>query len=539
MHSSRLALGKEWHWTVAHGADLRDLVRVIRRPRRRSGARIGLREEEAGLCACLLALGACASAGGALPQDALPPHDLVAALGVPQDEDPQGEVPQEEVPQEEAEPGELVGDDPQAEEPESLEASSDAAHSGPAVHGDVRARYRYRAVDGEADHDLMTSILLDVGEAEVDPITAHLSGYATLDIDGVPTGDPPAFSDIADTYGSKLNGWLYEGYVDFHEAEDFDVIRVGRQDSQYTPVLVTFDGARLETRPLGDEKIKLETYGGVTAHFYEEDSDGDLVFGLAGSARPWEGGRARFDWMHLEDESLLGEHVNDLFALELWQRINRRLMLDGRASMLEGEARDMRLRGTYADPAQDVVVEADWTTLFNPQNDLVLELDPFTASLLALEPYDQARIQGSKGVGEDLILAAGVDLRRLKDGDDEGEFNREFDRLHATATSLDTFDSGLEVSLTGEIWDATGSNVNSWGADVSREWEDLEGSLGTYYSLYKLDLVAGEERDNVRTYYAEVEWQQGRSTTLEARYELEHDEFDTYHLVLVGLRWGF
>jgi len=197
------------------------------------------------------------------------------------------------------------------------------------------------------------------------------------------------------------------------------------------------------------------------------------------------------------------------------------------------------LRGTYADSAQDLVVEADWTTLFNPQNDLVLELDPFTASLLALEPYHQARVQGSKGVGEHLILAAGADLRRLKDGDEEGEFNREFDRLHATATSLDTLDSELEVSLTGELWDATGTNVTSWGADVSRNWEQLEGSLGTYYSLYKLDLVAGEEREDVRTYYAEVEWKQGPSTTFEARYELEHDSFDIYHVVTVGVRWGF
>jgi hypothetical protein len=81
--------------------------------------------------------------------------------------------------------------------------------------------------------------------------------------------------------------------------------------------------------------------------------------------------------------------------------------------------------------------------------------------------------------------------------------------------------------------------VTSWGADVSRDWEHLESSLGTYYSLYKLDLATGEERDNVRTYYAEVEWKQGHSTTFEARYELEHDSFDIYHLVTVGVRWGF
>jgi hypothetical protein len=444
--------------------------------------------------------------------------------------------------EEEQEPGALEqpeGDEPQAEELEQPASSWGAARSGPEVHGEVRASYRYRAVDGEADHDLMTSVLLDVGVPERDAVTAHVSGYATLDIDGEPTGDPPAFSDITDTYGNQLSGWLYEGYVDLHEAEGFDVVRIGRQDSQYTPVLVTFDGLRAETRPFGEEKVQIEAYGGVPAHFFEEDSEGDLVFGLAGSARPWEGGRARLDWMHLEDESLLGDHVNDLLALQLWQRVDTRLLLDGRASMLEGEARDLRLRGTYADPAQDLVVEADWTTLFNPQNDLVLELDPFTASLLALEPYNQARVQGSKGVGEHLILAAGADLRRLVDEDDEGQFNREFDRLHATATSLDTLDSEVEVSLTGELWDATGTNVTSWGADLSREWEDLEGSLGTYYSLYKLDLVAGEEREDVRTYYAEVEWKQGRSTTLEARYELEHDSFDIYHIVTVGLRWGF
>ena len=96
------------------------------------------------------------------------------------------------------------------------------------------------------------------------------------------------------------------------------------------------------------------------------------------------------------------------------------------------------------------------------------------------------------------------------------------------------------MSLTGELWDATGSEITSWGADVTREWNDsLEGALGAYYSLYKYDFQAAEERDDVRTYYAEVEWQRSRGVELEARYELEHDDFDTYHVVRLGMRWGF
>ena len=367
-----------------------------------------------------------------------------------------------------------------------------AAPADGLVHGEVTARYRYRAVDGEADNDLLATVLLDVGDVARDPVTAHVFGTTALDIDGTTSGNsPPAFADITDTYDGSLTGWLYEAYVDVHTVEDLETLRIGRQDALETPVLVSFDGVRVESRPLGEEQVQLEVYGGIPAHHFESSSDGDLVFGLAGSARPWKDGRVRLDWMHLEDESLLGSHVDDLLGFELWQRIDQRLLLEGRATMLESEARDMRLRGTYTDVARDLVVEAAWTTLFNPQNDLVQELDPFSATLLTLEPYSQARIQGSKGIGEDWILAAGYDLRKLTDADDEGQFNRDFGRLYTTVTALNTFDRDLTVSLTGELWDATGSEITSWGADVTREWNDsLEGALGAYYSLYKYDFQA-------------------------------------------------
>ena len=43
----------------------------------------------------------------------------------------------------------------------------------------------------------------------------------------------------------------------------------------------------------------------------------------------------------------------------------------------------------------------------------------------------------------------------------------------------------------------------------------------------------------MRTYFAEIEWQRSRGVELEARYELEHDDLDTYHVVRLGMRWGF
>ena len=266
------------------------------------------------------------------------------------------------------------------------------------VHGEVTARYRYRAVDGEHDNDVLATVLLDVGDVARDPVTAHVFGTTALDIDGTTSGNsPPAFADITDTYDGSLTGWLYEAYVDVHTVDDLETLRIGRQDALETPVLVSFDGVRAESRPLGEEHVQLEVYGGIPAHHFESSSDGDLVFGLAGSMRPWKDGRLRLDWMHLEDESLLGSHVDDLLGFELWQRIDQRLLLEGRATMLESEARDMRLRGTYTDVARDLVVEAAWTTLFNPQNDLVQELDPFTATLLTLEPYQPGAHPGLQG----------------------------------------------------------------------------------------------------------------------------------------------
>jgi hypothetical protein len=220
--------------------------------------------------------------------------------------------------------------------------------------------------------------------------------------------------------------------------------------------------------------------------------------------------------------------------------VNAALRLDGRATMLEGAGRDARVRATWVDAESELTVLATYYVLYQRQNDLVQELDPFTASLLALEPYQRAQVLVTGPAREDLLLEGGYERRELLDADDAGEFNRDFGRLHAAGTKLDLFDADLALRLSGELWDATGVRTTAWGADLSRDFgSELEASLGSYFALYKYDFLLVQERDNVRTYYAGVEWHRTRSATFDLRYEFESGPLDDYHVVRVGMRWRF
>ena len=319
-----------------------------------------------------------------------------------------------------------------------------------------------------------------------------------------------------------------------------ELLRVGRQQLFDTPELILFDGARLETEDFGKSGVNLGLYGGIPTHLYESSSDGDQVVGAYAQARPWSGGRVRLDWMHLDDELYMNSYENDLFGLGLWQSVGQNLMLEGRFFRLENENRDVRLAANWYDPEIDLQVRASYYNLLETQTAQVTEFDPFYLVLADYFPFDQSSLMISKGLGEHVNLSAGTEFRNVSDVQDEGPYNRDYERYYATLGLIELFDAGVSFSVTGDLWDAGDYSVNGWGAELDKQFgEAILVGMGTYYSLYKYSLMASQEQDNVRTWYARTSLRRGENTSFDLFYEYEDDDPGVYHQLRLGATWRF
>ncbi len=423
------------------------------------------------------------------------------------------------------------------------DADVDAAadEDGLAVHGSLSARLRAQASGSEHDRDLFSLLDLQVGDEERDPWTGALVARLAKDLDGRQGASGSPFLSPDDTMQDSLTSRVYELHADAHDLPGLETLRLGRQTLQETPEFVRFDGASAETRPEGGSQRTWGLYAGRTVHFFESSSQGDSVWGAWLAARPWTGGSARLDWMHLEDETITASHDDDLLAVRLAQALPPGVSLQGDASWLSGEQRDYGVRATWQDGDGETLVQASFYELLERQNALVEELDPFSSVLFGLFPYRQARLLASRSFGEAFDLAGGLDLRRVSDSGDVTDFNRDFDHGFVTATCHHVVFDGTSVSVTGDTWDGGGeTDIDTWGADVTHEWSpDVKASVGSSYALYKNDFFLGEERDHVRTWYATLRCRTAAQVTWSLGYELERGNVEDFHTITLRSTWRF
>jgi hypothetical protein len=483
----------------------------------------------------LLALAAACRAPARVASESGPPSDEPAQAAA-QDAEAQGEpaLGQQAAADPAAEPEPASADgEPQAESA----AAPEPAAAESKLHGSLSSAWRGRWGGDEHDNDLRELLTLDYGDAESDRWTARFTGMLSGDLDG---DGEDLFFELNDTLDGGVDGRIYDAFAEGHDLGPLETLRLGRQSLWDAPVFVWFDGVSAQTEERGSESLQVGAWGGLPVHPFESSSSGDLVGGLYAQARPWEAGRVRVDWMHLEDEQSSGEQSNDLLALGLWQGIGERLQVQGGYTHLDGESRDVNLRATWTHPEQDFQVQASYYGLLEGQADLALEIDPYFETLGELFPYSQARLMASKRFNERVGLQAGLDLRRVDDAADVGMFNRDFERGFATVTLEDVLPAGLVLAMTGEIWDGNGSKIDTWGADLSRVFgEDFMGSVGSAYALYKSDLFATTESEDVRTWYLRLRWKAGPSTNWDVRYDAEDTDLDWFHTLRVAMTWRF
>lgn len=420
----------------------------------------------------------------------------------------------------------------------SPDGGGDTRPTTPAVHGSLSLRYDLRATDRETDHDLVGLLSLDVGEEATEPVTVHFLGRLSGDLDGQ---TDPAFRDITDSFSQDVNGRVYDAYLDFHRVTYFDTVRLGRQTLYETPFVVTIDGAQVQTEGVTRYELKVGAYGGLPTHLYESSPEGDWTVGAHVEGRPWSGGRARVDWMHVTDETGFAENRDDLLGVALWQTIHENLQLHARYNWLEGQGRDWQARATLAVPEWTAQLQLSYYELLRTQRAQAIEFDPFSQAAFAYFPYRQYRATATKDLGEHASVQAGADLRRLRSSTDEARFNREFERFFLTPSVHDVVVAGLSASLTGEVWSSRGGeDIASVGGELRQEISaDLDVYFATSYALYQFDLFANREKERVRTYAVGADGHLREDLRLRLEYAYERDTFDRYHSVKVGLTWRF
>jgi hypothetical protein len=419
----------------------------------------------------------------------------------------------------------------------AMSKPADAEDDSP-IHGTLTMRYIGRKSSEFSDQDAYALVEASVNDPERDSWNAYVSGRVSGDLDGGIDDKASPFHSIDDTHGDVVHEKLYEAWVETR-ASGFDVLRIGRQELWETPTWVRFDGLQAETAPGGAWKWQLGLYGGQPAHLDSENA-GDSVWGAWLKQEPWTGGSARLDVMDASDEERLGSDRNTLVSADLRQQVGTDLGMEAAYNWLDGLPNELDLRANWTRPEDGWLGEVSYHELLNEQNVLAEEFDPFSTALLTYEPYWEVNALLAKSFDAVIDLQGGWDTRRLNDAADAGEFNREYDRGFLTGAVHDVLVKGCTVTLTGEHWYGGGSEMATWGGDVTQQWgRDVSASVGSYYSMYKDDFLLGQERQDVRAWYAKLKLRTAPTLTWTFGFDHEQNSIDTYDTITLRAQWSF
>ncbi len=401
--------------------------------------------------------------------------------------------------------------------------------SGP-LTGSLSSRYKFRAAGGDSDQDIYEVLALDYADPAHPELSAHFLGRGAFDLDG---DSGPLFSSINDSRSEPVDADVFEGYAELKTKDADTSVRLGRQSEYLAPEIAHFDGLSLRSTYDGAKKVEFGAYGGNNVTYDHTSNSDNSVFGAFAESRAWKGGRARLDWLHLNDDALLGDGQNDLIGAGLsqaWKGWNS----SAKYTSLEARNRDIDLRTRWSDDEGKTSVQVRYFQLLEAQNQRALFLDPYSQALQTYFPYQQIGVSGWHALTEKLDLDAGIDFRDVNDPADVGTYNHDWNRYYATLTAKEIV-FAWTASVTADYYDDDQSDFTTLGGDFSRKLRtDLDVSLGTYYSLYKYDFFTATERDDVRSYYGKLVWRRDEMWSFEFQYEYEDDDLEQYHTLRCG-----
>ncbi|MBK7642619.1 MAG: hypothetical protein IPJ19_06140 [Planctomycetes bacterium] len=421
--------------------------------------------------------------------------------------------------------------------PSTVAQPAPVAETGAKFEGFLSSKLVARWTGGDKDLDSNNLVSVGWSDTRYPWIKAHITTRIAADLNGRQPGS--VFSGLSDLHDQAVDFKLYDAYVDVLPPQGLGQLRIGRQLEYETPEIVHYDGLAFRTHPTGKSEFSAGFYGGIPVRLYQGTSEKRSLLGAFAEERPWKGGRARIDWMHIEDDTLVNTG-NGILGLGLWQRFENGWSGEMQYTRLEDQDRDLRLRSQWTSPGAGLTLAATYYQLFQTQNELPEGIDPYTSILLALYPYRQYGISASTELSDKIQLDFAVDARRVRDSADMGEFNRDWERYRLTTVFSDVLADQLDLSLFGDFWDGDGRDTTALGADLSYDTqEQWKFGAGSYYSLYKYDIFQNSERDDVRTWYAHAQYKFAKNLTFELSYDIENDNYETYNALRGGALWRF
>lgn len=409
--------------------------------------------------------------------------------------------------------------------------------------GDLTVRARARLTSSDDDVDLYEHLRLRWRREDAPGWSASMHVRAAEDVDGSNHGSSfSPFASIDDTYDAAVQVRLYHLYANHHEdCGVLEQLRVGRQDVSRVGEWLHLDGAHLVLRPSAGD-TRLYAFGGVPTHLYDTSHQGDWVVGGGASFTPWCGASVEVGDAWFEDvNGLYGRTSVNLAAAEATQRLSPFATVRAGYQQLDEEPR--RAWGSFDAhaPACDLSVRGSLRTQILTERREAYDVDPFFAVLLDLEPYWEASLSASKGLGDVWTVEAGGQARRLFDRGDRGTFNHDFSRAYATVSARDLPWRCVGLAVTGEWWRSEdGEDVGSFGFEADwRPAGPLRLTAGIDYALYRTDLFTASERYDsygafVRARYTDTS---GRLWTGSLR--ADTDDYDVYWTVDLAVRIEF
>lgn len=453
-------------------------------------------------------------------------------------------------------PEAAAGEKPPEEEKVAAAPETDAQKQLKwAIDGYLYEDLRYRNAGGENDLDSYTHVFLDATRRAGRPYHFRFNGRLNIDLAGDQKPND-LLRDFWDSYNGDAQFRLYEAYGDVpHKSV---LLRIGRQfldEGNYFHV----DGVRVDVDLSEKWKgVDLTVIGGIPVRLSGTSTDENWMIGAVLRARINKKTRLRLSYYHVSESfpginspvvdppnqpvSIpAGRLDDDLFGFSAWHNFQRTLRFFGRFTLLNGAANELQLRLRWFTEDGRWTVVADWYQLFERLNNVTNDLTPYVPMMGSYMPFWRLGARVTYRPAEVWVIQGGLGWRQLENTSNEGTFNHSYVNYFVTATRLDAWKPGLDVTATLNGYDTSepqGFLALTTTVDY-RINTKVKVSGGIDYSLYKYIWFSNSERENVWTYFVRARWELKERVTLTGLVSVDDDRVATWTTVSVRVTWRF
>ncbi|GEM_PF-5702304 len=407
--------------------------------------------------------------------------------------------------------------------------------------------YRWQTTGGQSNNIIETLVTMDIGDPTMHRYSGSIQAGVIADLNYSPPNG--YFRNIYDTFPYRVVGRFYSGYLDINKVPAFNNIRIGRQHL-YELENLNFDGVSFESRSYSG--LVFSFFGGAPVHLYENEYGvlfGDWTTGGALQWTPIARLRLRASAVHVRDQLAsffyTPNRTNDtLFGISAWIDITKNWEIYSRLSAFADQVRDWDFSSSTQFPVQDLKVIVNVHRLMEAYSLRAVDWDPYSFAG-AYEPYTEIQAQIYKGLGKKFSLDFGGGARILDDYQIASAYNHGFERVFGTFSTHDFLNKGLAMALTANYYhgedNVLENNYFALTFAVSQEFlkKRLKVGAGTNYFLYQYNLLTGNESQDVRVYFAEIEGKVLKNLKLKTSYEFETNAINAFSSGRVRAIWDF